>query len=338
MSLAGDVVFDMTVLDSGRVIVGGRFTSVGSFRAPTSARSCPAERPIPTSHRRRTARSTRSQPRWTGPGSSSGGTFTQVNGQPRRNLAAIDTTTGALISGWQADTDGTNAKVASLAVSGDRLYVGGKYTGIDGAAKQKLAAVDVTSGDLLDWGPWLNGGVNEVRVSPDGDTVWIGGEFTRIRGVERPYFGGIDAATGQPTAFNGLSNHARIITLAISPDGEWLFVGNNWNRIIAYHLTVSTKPVWQNHGSGNVQAFAMSDDYLYLGGHFQGFDDGTERMSLAAVNRFTGAMTAWDPKATFFHKGTWTLAIDDGQLLAGGGFISLNGVKHRLFAKFGGTA
>src|SRR5688572_26651994 len=31
VSLDGDVVFDMVVLDSGRVIVGGRFTSVGSF-------------------------------------------------------------------------------------------------------------------------------------------------------------------------------------------------------------------------------------------------------------------------------------------------------------------
>ena len=185
----------------------------------------------------------------------------------------------------------------SLDVSGDRLYVGGKFTDIDGIHKEKFAAVDVTSGNVLDWGPRLRGGVNEVRVSPDGGTVWIGGEFARIDGIERPYFGGIDAVTGKPTAFHGLNNSARVITLEVSPDGEWLYVGNNWNRIIAYHLTVSTKPVRQDHGSGNVQAFAVSADTPSpAGGHFKGFDDGTERMAFAAFNRFTGAVTAWDPK------------------------------------------
>ena len=177
-----------------------------------------------------------------------------------------------------------------------------------------------------------------MRVSPDGDTVWIGGEFTRIDGIERPYFGGIDAGTGKPTAFNGLNNSARVITLEISPDGEWLFVANNWNRIIAYRVAVSTKPAWSNHGSGNVQAFAVSDTHLYLGGHFKGSTTGSVRMGFAALNRFTGAVTAWDPKSVFHHKGTWSLVIHEGQLHAGGGFISFDGDQQRLFAKFGGTA
>ncbi len=159
----------------------------------------------------------------------------------------------------------------SLAVSGDRLYVGGKYTDIDGIHKEKFAAVDVTSGDVLDWGPWLRGGVNEVRVSPDGGTVWIGGEFARIGGVERPYFGGIDAETGKPTAFNGLNNSARVITLEVSPDGEWLFVAQQ----LEPHHRLPRERVHQaglvrTTGCGNVQAFAMSDTHLYLGRPLQG--------------------------------------------------------------------
>lgn len=338
VDLEGDVVFDMVVLPSGRVILGGRFTAVGSFPRSNLGAVLPSGNADPDFAPTTNGEVYAIAASEDGTRIFIGGTFTQVNGQPRRNLAAINASTGALISGWQADTTGTNPKVTSLAVSGDRLYVAGKYTGIDGAAKQKLAAVDASSGNLLDWGPWLNGGVNEVRVSPDGETVWVGGEFTKIRGVERPYFGGIDADTGQPTAFNGLNNGARIITLAISPDGEWLFVGNNWNRILAYRVNVSAKPVWHDHGSGNVQAFAVSDNHLYLGGHFKGFDDGTVRMGFAAFNRFTGAKTAWDPKATFFHKGTWALVVDEGQLYAAGGFIRLDGSRQRLFAKFGGTA
>jgi WD40 repeat protein len=338
VSLGGDVVYDMAVLDSGRVIVGGRFTSVGSFKRTNLGAILPSGDADPDFAPTTNGDVYAIAASEDGSRIFIGGRFTQVNGQPRQNLAAINATTGALISGWQADTTGTNPKVTSLAVSGDRLYVGGKYNGIDGTSKQKLAALDASSGNLVRWSTWLNGGVNEVRVSPDGDTVWIGGEFTKIRGVERPYFGGIDADTGQPTAFNGLNNRARVITIAISPDGEWLFVGNNWNRIIAYRVNVSPTPVWQDHGSGNVQAFAVSADTLYLGGHFKGFDDGSVRMGFAAFNRFTGAKTSWDPKATFFHKGTWSLVIDDGRLYAGGGFIKFGSVTQRLFAKFGGTA
>ena len=80
-----------------------------------------------------------------------GGTFTEVNGVPRQNLAAIDAVTGALIPDWQADTTGTVPMVKSLAVHDDRLYVGGKFTGIDGTAKQKLAALNVTTGNLVTW-------------------------------------------------------------------------------------------------------------------------------------------------------------------------------------------
>lgn len=263
-----------------------------------------------------------------------GGTFTEVNGVPRQNLAALDPYTGDLVDGWRADTTGTTPMVSSLAVSGDRLYVGGRFDGIDGSAKQKLAAVDVASGNLDVWDTWVNGAVNEVRVRPDGRHVWIGGEFTRIRGIDRPYFGAIDAVTGKTTPFAGLGNGSRVITLALSPNGRWVYTANNANRVNAYKVDSAT-PRWSRHTDGNVQAIAGSGTEVYLGGHYTQFDDeGTPRMFFAAVNAYSGAMTAWDPLATGTNKGVWSLVLDGQYLYAGGGFTHFAGVRQRLFAKF----
>ena len=267
-----------------------------------------------------------------------GGTFTEVNGQPRHNLAALDAVTGALIEGWQADTTGALPAVQSLAVSGNTLFVGGRFDGIDGTHKAKLAKVDATTGDAIKWNTWVNGAVNEVRVNAKGDTVWIGGEFTKIRGIPRPYFGAVDPATGNVRKFNALGNSSRIITLATSPNGNWVYTANNSNLISAYKPGESTSPRWSRHTDGNTQAIVGSGPNVYVGGHFAEFDDeGITQVFIALLDAYTGVLKPWNPVATGSNKGVWTLAIDANHLYAGGGFLRFNGVRQRLFARFDGT-
>jgi len=334
--LGGKKVFDLVVLDSGRVILGGDFTSVGAYprsnlgAVTANGKADPAFAPSVNGAVHAVAVSEDGSRLFIG------GTFTAVNGVPRHNLAALDPYTGALVGDWQADTTGRRPMVSTLAVSGDRLYVGGRFDGIDGSAKQKLAAVDVDTGDLVAWNTWVNGGVNEVRVTPDGHHVWIGGEFTRIRGLDRPYFGAVNATTGKPTSFVGLGNGSRLITLALSPNGRWVYTANNANRVNAYK-TDSVAPRWSRHTDGNVQAIAGSGPAVYLGGHFTMFDDDDiSRTFFAEVDAYTGALTRWDPLATGTNKGVWSLVVDGQHLYAGGGFTHFDGVKQRLFAKFDG--
>ncbi len=228
--------------------------------------------------------------------------------------------------------------VQSLAVSGNTLYVGGRFDAIGGVNKAKLAKVDATTGDVIKWNTWVNGAVNEVRVNPKGDTVWVGGEFTKIRGIARPYFGGINSTTGDVRNFNALGNGSRIITLAISPNGRWVYTANNSNLISAYKTGDSASPRWSRHTDGNTQAIAGSGPNVYVGGHFTEFDDeGTAQVFLAALDAYTGALKTWNPVATGSNKGVWTLATDATHLYAGGGFLRFNGVQQRLFARFDGT-
>ena len=339
VSLSGDVVYDLVVLDSGRVIVGGRFHAIGSYSRSNLAAILPNGNADPDFAPRTDGQVRAIAVSEDGSRVFIGGTFTQVNGQPRHNLAAINPRTGALVSGWRADTGGRNPTVSSLAVSGGRLYVGGNFHTIDGNAKQMLAAIDVGSGDIERWSTWVNAPVNEVRVTRDGDTVWIGGDFTKIRGIERPYFGAINASTGQPTSFSGRDSTSRVITLTLSPDGRWVYTGHNDNRLNAYKVGSSEEPRWSRGMSGNVQAIAWTENTIYLGGHFHSFrDDGVPRVFFAALRRYSGETRSWNPKAEGFHKGVWSLDVHNGQLYAGGGFTKFDGVSQRLFAKFGGTA
>ena len=334
--LGGKSVYDLVVLDSGRVILGGAFTSIGTYPRSNLGAVTVAGKPDPDFAPSVNGAVHAVAVSADGSRLFIGGTFTEVNGVPRHNLAALDPDTGALVDDWEADTTGRRPMVSTLAVSGDRLYVGGRFDGIDGSSKQNLAAVGVHSGNLVRWNTWVNGAVNELRVTPDGGYVWIGGEFTRVRGRDRPYLAAVNATTGKPTRFVGLGNGSRVITLALSPNGRWVYTANNANRVNAYKAG-NVAPRWSRHADGNVQAIAGSGPAVYLGGHYTSFnDDDTPRTFFAEVNAYTGALTPWDPLATGSNKGVWTLVVNGQHLYAGGGFTHFDGVKQRLFAKFSG--
>ena len=120
-----------------------------------------------------------------------GGRFTEVGGQARDNLAAVDRVAG-LATGF---TMPTNETVFTLFDDGRRLYVGGLFTTIAGQPRGRLAAIDKTTGVLTSWNPNANGLVRSIVVS--GGKVFVGGEFTMIGGQPRTMFAVIDPETGQ---------------------------------------------------------------------------------------------------------------------------------------------
>ncbi|MDW8255126.1 MAG: hypothetical protein RMM58_14715, partial [Chloroflexota bacterium] len=103
-----------------------------------------------------------------------GGDFTQIGGQPRNYLAALDAATGTLLP-WNPNANWT---VRALAVSGSTVYVGGDFTQIGGQPRNRLAAFSTTTGDLLPWNPNANGTVLAITVSST--ALDVGGVFTRI--------------------------------------------------------------------------------------------------------------------------------------------------------------
>jgi hypothetical protein len=62
-----------------------------------------------------------------------GGSFSTINGVGRLHVAQVQPATGALVSGWTTSTTGAvDGDVWSMAVSDDRVYLGGDFTALDG--------------------------------------------------------------------------------------------------------------------------------------------------------------------------------------------------------------
>lgn len=268
-----------------------------------------------------------------------GGVFANAGGLPRANLAALDAITGEVVASWQADTVGLRPDVLSLAVKGDRLYVAGRYSGIDGTTRKRLVAVGVTDGEIVTaFRPVPSGILKAVAVSPDGTKVYAGGSFVTIGGQSRPLgVAELDAATGASTAFNPQVGGGKVITIGLNPEATRFYFATEDNKLFSYELSASV-PMWEIKTSGNTQAIAVSPTEIYIGGHFSQIVTGKiPRMFIASLEPETGAVTPWYPVMTGGSKGVWSILMTPTHLTVGGVFWTINGQTHKYFARFPGT-
>jgi len=268
-----------------------------------------------------------------------GGLFDTVGGLARANLAAVDGTSGAAVSDWRADTVGTYPIVRALAVSGPRVYVAGRYTGIDGTTSKRLVALGVDDGNVITtFRPAPNAGLGGVAVSSDGTKVYAGGAFTSIGGQPRSHGAAeVRASSGLATAFSPSLGGGTVITLGMSPDDKRMYFGTENNTLFAYDLN-NNKPAWSIKTNGNTQSIAVSSTEVYIGGHFSQIVTGTiPRMFIASLHPVDGSVTPWNPNMTGFPKGVWSVDITPDKLLVGGVFTTIGGVTHKSFARFSGT-
>lgn len=235
-----------------------------------------------------------------------GGSFSSSGGVERHGLAAIDLTTGSA-TGFDPNiqSSGGTGAVASLALSGSRLYAGGVFSTVNGSvARNNLAAFDTGTGSATAFDPDVDGDVEAIALS--GSTVYAGGGFATVNGgaVTRNRVAAFDAATGTATPFTAdvsSTTIAEVHSLAVS--GSTLYVGGSFtaaggyprNNLAAFGTTgTGSLLAFDPNVDGDVSALAVSGSTLYLGG---GFDHvgGLVRGGLAAVDA-NGAVTAFDPE------------------------------------------
>jgi hypothetical protein len=265
-----------------------------------------------------------------------GGTFTQAGGAQRANLAAVDAVTGQALVDWTADTTGTYPGVSSLAVHGQRLYVSGRFAGIDGTTRKRLVAINTATGNIIPtFKPAPNANVREVVVSPDGATVYAGGTFSMLGGQPRLLAGSVSAATGIATSFAPTGSGGSVLTIALSPDGGRFFYGTENNTLFAYDPAASNDPVWFTKTSGNTQAIAVSNNEMWIGGHFSQIVTGKiPRKFIASLNPANGTVNAWNPKAVGGSYGVWALMLEGSHLHVGGFFTGFDTIQQRGYARF----
>jgi len=249
-----------------------------------------------------------------------GGGFTAVSGQPRRHLAAFDSTTG-LLAAWNPFDPGQAGGVEVVSASGSNVYVGGSFRSIEACQPRRgFASLDAVTGALTSWNPSGNGVGRAVQVQ--GSTVYVAGGFTNIGGANRFHLAALDAMTGLATGWNpsvsGFPNE-----LAVS--STTVYVGSAFGTPQAYDISSGANTGWNPNptpGSAKLDIEVVGSA-VYMAGPFTTIG-GAARYSLAAVHPVTGLATSWNPNpnglAVDIEASGSTVYVGGQFTIVGGGF------------------
>lgn len=272
-----------------------------------------------------------------------GGSFTFAGGAPARHVAAWDGSSWRPL-GAGLERPALGLGVAALAVHQNRLIAGGALAGSGGTAFENIASWDGAAWRPL--GAGLGGGfvtsVNALAVHQG--VLLAGGDFSRtgptpVGRVAR--WDGAAWSTFAPSAgaFNG---EVRAMLTA----GGTLYAAGRFTSIgqtVARRVAEWTGTAWRALGGGvgaasaaandSVDALAIFHGELIAAGRFAGVDSGP------AVNiaRWDGG--AWRPLgagvgAAVFGLTASAAAVFEGELVAGGGFVTAGDTLSRGIARW----
>lgn len=195
--------------------------------------------------------------------------------------------------------------VNAVAHIGDRTYIGGSFTSVDGAPRSNLAALRADGSLDPTWNPSTDGVVYAMAAARDGSKVFIGGGFTMVGGQPRSRLAAVDPVTGAPlSTWTTTVNNNLVRTLAVD-SGDRLYVGGSFARIggrdvprlaAVSQSTGAVVTSFVPRPNGTVRVVTVSDDgtRVYAGGGFRSIG-GAARRGAAELVASTGAVTAFTP-------------------------------------------
>jgi hypothetical protein len=276
-----------------------------------------------------------------------GGNFDTVNGRSAKNLAAVDTETGAVVDG---DIPRVNLTVRTILVGPDRVYIGGHFKSVAGQQRNYLAALRPDGTLDPQWVASANGVVHTLEWAADRQTIFVGGAFNTMNGQPRASVARITPDTGQLTLWAIPSSQIGdniAWDLLATPTRLYGGFGKTPNWAAAYRLDAgsSGEQVWRHNYVGNVQGLALSatGTRLYVAGHFgtgslDQWDCGRKLRGLVMVNPTNGATDcSWIPQLEPYgsnYIGAWSLLRTSSHLWVIGKFTHISGVRQGAFARF----
>jgi len=236
-----------------------------------------------------------------------GGNFTSVTSGGSTvsvsRLYKADVTTGSRIAQFQPGS--FNGQIRDISVTGNRLWIAGKFTHVQGQAQRALGTLNATTGAR---DPYFNGviggahkagtvtNVLQITTNPANDRLVAIGNFTTINGVFHEQILMLDIggasyslADWYTTLFESdcSSNFETYMTdVEFSPDGSFFAVsttgayggatgsnaGTSGCDVVARFESSGTgqsiRPTWTNYTGGDTTwSVEVTNNVVYVGGH-----------------------------------------------------------------------
>ena len=284
-----------------------------------------------------------------------GGAFTSIGGQARTAFAAV-TSAGAVATldlGITAahcphDTKsvyGLPSKcpndVYTVAISQDKLILGGQFGQVLGQARHHVAEIDLASTTVTGWNPVPGNRVYSVTRLDD--EIVIGGAFTSVGGLMRRGLALIDLETGQADPAFQADVDKMVLDLVPTADGSAVFVAGDFktvggqarNKVAKVSTSTGAVAKFKAGFNNTVIRLALNGNQLYAAGKFTKVGT-SERLHTARLDGTTGKLDAtwlantWGPDGTLQANGMvqgLEVAPNGSMVYLAGPFTSVNGAS-----------
>jgi trimeric autotransporter adhesin len=236
-----------------------------------------------------------------------GGQFVGIGGGNANYLAALNASTGALVSSFNPALNNT---VFALSSDGTNLYAGGAFTSAGAQAQADIAAIDLSTGaevPAFQTASSVTSTVNALTLSPDGKTLYLAGTGSSEPAEAISTATGATVSTFAPNTSLGPAN-----ALVVSADGNTLYAAGGIAGFSGYVVALSTADGsvaagWPStsggasadgvalNDAGNALVLDAADSKLFVGGDFSQVGSAGHG-AVAALSTADGSLIAgFDP-------------------------------------------
>lgn len=273
-----------------------------------------------------------------------GGSFDQVNGEPRKNLARL-LNDGSLDFAWDP---GSNGSVSALQLSADdHIFVGGNFSRIGNTERLNVAKLSTAAVAAVDplWAPSIElGGEVDVLLLDGSGSLYAGGAFGTVNGEN--CCNGIVRLSASGTGARDLSFQVRLAQLSAPLQSLVLDASGRLYLSGGFDSVVQDNVFYPRHGIARIGANGLIDSWQPLTGPtFSTFTDlvlhdnriyvaefgNLNRVLAFAAGPSADPVVPWNVSA---DGGIGSLALRGEQLFVGGAFTQIAGKPRGALTAF----
>ncbi len=221
-----------------------------------------------------------------------------VGASSRNNIAAIDATTGSVLS-WDPNAD---SDVYSITTTASAIYVGGNFSNIGSAARDSIAALSPSTGLATSWASAAASDGDVYTIKVYGSVVYVGGAFSNIMSTAREKAAAITTAgvltawdPGNAGTITYVDDMAKTGTGSMMIGGLFSNIGGAArNNAAIVSLSTALATAWDANVDGEAMSLTCTSTSVYFGGNFSNIG-GIGRTYAGGAKLFDGSVLAFDP-------------------------------------------